>query len=40
MKIVDVDAIVLDTGKDYPDPSQAAEAHGVAVREPAEDHHR
>jgi L-alanine-DL-glutamate epimerase-like enolase superfamily enzyme len=29
MKIADVDAIVLDTGKDYPDPSQAAEAHGV-----------
>ncbi|MFH1571247.1 MAG: mandelate racemase/muconate lactonizing enzyme family protein [Gemmatimonadota bacterium] len=29
MKITDVDAIVLDTGKDYPDPSQAAEAHGV-----------
>jgi L-rhamnonate dehydratase len=29
MKIVDVEAMVLDTGKDYPDPSQAAEAHGV-----------
>jgi L-alanine-DL-glutamate epimerase-like enolase superfamily enzyme len=29
MKITDVEAIVLDTGKDYPDPSQAAEAHGV-----------
>jgi len=29
MKIVDVEAIVLDTGKDYPDPSQASEAHGV-----------
>ena len=31
MKIADVEAIVLDTGKDYPDPSQAAEAHGVPV---------
>ena len=29
MKIVDVEAIVLDTGKDYPDPSLAKEAHGV-----------
>lgn len=29
MKITDVEAMVLDTGKDYPDPSQAAEAHGV-----------
>lgn len=29
MKIADVEALVLDTGKDYPDPSQAAEAHGV-----------
>jgi L-rhamnonate dehydratase len=29
MKITDVEAIVLDTGKDYPDPAQAAEAHGV-----------
>ncbi len=29
MKITDVEAIVLDTGKDYPDPRQAAEAHGV-----------
>lgn len=29
MKITDVEAIVLDTGKDYPDPSRAAEAHGV-----------
>lgn len=29
MKINDVEAIVLDTGKDYPDPSIAAEAHGV-----------
>ena len=29
MKITDVEAIVLDTGKDYPDPSVAAEAHGV-----------
>lgn len=29
MKITDVDAIVLDTGKDYPDPREAAEAHGV-----------
>ncbi len=29
MKIVDVEAMVLDTGKDYSDPSVAAEAHGV-----------
>ena len=29
MKITDVEALVLDTGKDYPDPAQAAEAHGV-----------
>lgn len=29
MKITDVEAFVLDTGKDYPDPSVAAEAHGV-----------
>jgi L-alanine-DL-glutamate epimerase-like enolase superfamily enzyme len=29
VKITNVEAIVLDTGKDYPDPSQAAEAHGV-----------
>jgi len=29
MRIADVEAIVLDTGKDYPDPSQASEAHGV-----------
>src|SRR5512143_751563 len=29
MKITDVEAIVLDTGRDYPDPRQAAEAHGV-----------
>ena len=29
MKITDVEAIVLDTGKDYPDPSSAVEAHGV-----------
>lgn len=29
MKITAVDAIVLDTGKNYPDPFQAAEAHGV-----------
>lgn len=29
MKITDVEALVLDTGADYPDPSQAAEAHGV-----------
>jgi L-rhamnonate dehydratase len=29
VKITDVEAIVLDTGKDYPDPRQAAEAHGV-----------
>jgi len=29
MKITDVEAIVLDTGRDYPDPSEALEAHGV-----------
>ncbi len=29
MKITDVEAIVLDTGKDYPDPQAAVEAHGV-----------
>ena len=29
MKITDVTAYVLDTGKNYPDPSSAAEAHGV-----------
>lgn len=29
MKITDVEAIVLDTGRDYPDPSTALEAHGV-----------
>lgn len=29
MKIVDVEAMVLDTGKNYPDPNEAAEAHGV-----------
>jgi len=29
MKITDVEAIVLDTGKNYPDPANAAEAHGV-----------
>jgi L-rhamnonate dehydratase len=29
MKITNVEAIVLDTGKDYPDPSVAMEAHGV-----------
>ena len=29
MKITGVEAMVLDTGKDYPDPRQAAEAHGV-----------
>jgi L-rhamnonate dehydratase len=27
--ITDVEAIVLDTGKDYPDPEAAGEAHGV-----------
>jgi L-rhamnonate dehydratase len=27
--ITDVEAIVLDTGKDYPDPAAAGEAHGV-----------
>lgn len=29
MKITNVTALVLDTGKNYPDPAQAAEAHGV-----------
>jgi L-rhamnonate dehydratase len=29
MKITDVEAMVLDTGKNYPDPSEAGEAHGV-----------
>ena len=29
MKIVDVEAMVLDTGKDYSDPNVAAEAHGA-----------
>lgn len=29
MKIADVEAMVLDTGKDYSDPTEAAEAHGV-----------
>jgi len=29
MKITNVEAMVLDTGKNYPNPSEAAEAHGV-----------
>jgi L-alanine-DL-glutamate epimerase-like enolase superfamily enzyme len=29
MKITEVEAMVLDTGKDYPDPMEAGEAHGV-----------
>jgi L-rhamnonate dehydratase len=29
MRITDVEALVLDTGKDYPDPRQASEVHGV-----------
>lgn len=29
MKITDVEALVLDTGADYPEPAQAVEAHGV-----------
>jgi L-rhamnonate dehydratase len=29
MKITDVEPMVLDTGKDYPNPQEAAEAHGV-----------
>jgi L-rhamnonate dehydratase len=29
VKITDVEAMVLDTGKNYSDPSEAAEAHGV-----------
>ena len=29
MKITDVELIILDTGKDYQNPAEAAEAHGV-----------
>jgi len=29
MKIADVEAMVLDTGKNYTDPQEASEAHGV-----------
>jgi L-alanine-DL-glutamate epimerase-like enolase superfamily enzyme len=29
MRITDVEAMVLDTGKDYADPQEAVEAHGV-----------
>jgi len=29
MRITDVEALVLDTGRDYPNPQEAAEAHGV-----------
>jgi L-rhamnonate dehydratase len=29
VKITDVEAIVLDTGKNYPNPAEAGEAHGV-----------
>jgi L-rhamnonate dehydratase len=29
MKITDVEAMVLDTGKNYPEPKEAGEAHGV-----------
>ena len=29
MIITDVEAIVLDTGKNYPNPADAGEAHGV-----------
>jgi L-alanine-DL-glutamate epimerase-like enolase superfamily enzyme len=29
MKITDVEAMVLDTGKNYSDPNEAAESHGV-----------
>ena len=29
MKITNVEALVLDTGKDYPNPQEAAETHGV-----------
>lgn len=29
MKITEVEAMVLDTGKDYANPAEAAEAHGV-----------
>jgi L-rhamnonate dehydratase len=29
VKITNVEAMVLDTGKDYPDPRQGAESHGV-----------
>lgn len=29
MRITDVEAMVLDTGKDYPDPLEAREVHGI-----------
>ncbi len=29
MRIIDVEAMVLDTGKNYPNPAEAQEAHGV-----------
>jgi L-alanine-DL-glutamate epimerase-like enolase superfamily enzyme len=29
MKITDVEALILDTGKNYPNPTEAVEAHGV-----------
>jgi hypothetical protein len=29
MKIIDVEAMVLDTGRDYADPQAPIEAHGV-----------
>ena len=29
MKITDVEAMVLDTGKDYPNPAEASETHGI-----------
>ena len=29
MRITDVEAMVLDTGKDYPNPDEASEVHGV-----------
>src|SRR5512136_2901685 len=29
MKITDIELFVLDTGRNYPDPSLALEAHGV-----------
>ena len=40
MKITDVEAIVLDSGKNYPDPREAAEAHGVRFVSLLKNQHR